>query len=112
VKNQKTIAAALILIAISGISAAAQLNSGMISARESICNVLYNIRMLLYYITSGVMVVTITLAGVRWIGSQEDAGERKRARESIVHAVVGGIIVLMAGWIVLMIVPLAQCALP
>ncbi|MCX6695059.1 MAG: pilin [Candidatus Altiarchaeota archaeon] len=101
----------LMLMAI-GLASATTVNSGMISARQAICDILYNIRDLLFYIAAGVAVVVITLQGIKWTGSADDPGARKQAKEGIVHAVIGLIIVMIAVWIVVLVFTGSQCALP
>ena len=103
----------LLLMATIGFAAAGgTTSSGMLSARAAICNILYNIRDLLFYIAAGVAVVVITMQGVKWAGSADDPGARKQAKEGIIHAVVGLIIVMIAVWIVVLVFTGSQCALP
>jgi hypothetical protein len=96
----------LLVLTMAGMAAAA---SGLASAKTRICLVLYNIRDLLFFISAGIAAVVIVLQGVKWIGSAEDPGARKQAKQGIIHAVVGLVIVLIAVWIVVMVVGAAQC---
>ncbi|MFH1125784.1 MAG: hypothetical protein V1703_01545 [Candidatus Altiarchaeota archaeon] len=70
---------------------------------STICTVLASIRTVLYLIAGGIGIVVITLQGIKWTGSADDPGARKQAKEGIIHAVVGLIIVLVAVWIVTMV---------
>lgn len=103
----------LILLGLVGVVYAAGYteSEGMTSAREAICGILYNIRTLLYFIAGGIAAVVITLQGIKWASSAEDPGARKQAKEGIIHAVVGLIIVMVAVWIVLMVIGGSQCGL-
>ncbi|MFC2162755.1 hypothetical protein ACFLRF_03665 [Candidatus Altiarchaeota archaeon] len=85
------------------------LSTGMISARSVLCRILYNIRMLLSFIAAAVAAVVITLQGLKWAGSAEDPGARKQAKQGMIHAVIGLIIVLLAIWIVTMIFTADTC---
>ena len=110
-KYKHVLAISLMALASIGfVSAAGTINSGMQSAQEAICNILYNIRNLLFYIAAGVAVVVITLQGVKWAGSADDPGARKQAKQGIVHAIIGLVIVMIAVWIVLMVFTGSQCA--
>lgn len=95
---KKTMSGLLIALFLAGY-ATAQV-SGVESAEEAICTVLANITWLLYMIAAGVGVVVIVLQGIKWAGSAEDPGARKQAKQGIIHAVVGLVIVLIAVWIV------------
>lgn len=73
------------------------------TAINAICSILTNIKILLYAIAAGVGIVVITLQGIKWAGSAEDPGARKQAKQGIIHAVVGLIIVLLAVHIVMIV---------
>ena len=45
---------------------------------------------------SGVAAFVIALAAIQWISSESDPGVRKKAKTSMVHAIVGLIIVMLA----------------
>ena len=108
--NKQLLLLGLLVLAI-GLASAASVSSGMLSARNAICNILYNIRDLLFYIAAGVAVVVITLQGIKWAGSADDPGARKQAKQGIVHAVVGLIIVMIAVWIVVLVFTGSQCGM-
>jgi len=93
-------AAGLMALFIAGYVAA---TGGSFSAATEICDILYNIRDLLHYIVGGIAAVVIVLQGVKWVGSAEDAGARKQAKQGIIHAVIGLIIVMLAVWVTLII---------
>ena len=91
----------LLLLTLVGLVAA---SGGLATAKTKICDILYNVRDLLTFIAGGVAAVVIVLQGIKWIGSAEDPGARKQAKQGIIHAVVGLVIVLIAVWIVVMVV--------
>ena len=70
--------------------------SGASSAARIICILLSRLVALLMAIAAGVGVVVITLQGIKWAGSAEDPGARKAAKQGIIHAIIGLIIVLLA----------------
>ena len=81
----------------------ARVSAGGSSAASALCEILINVRFMLFMIAAGVGVVVIVLQGIKWAGSAEDPGARKQAKQGIIHAVVGLVIVLIAVWIVTMI---------
>jgi hypothetical protein len=101
--------AGLVLLTLVGLVAAGA--TGLDSAKTRICEILYNIRDLLTFIAAGIAAVVIVLQGVKWVGSAEDPGARKQAKQGIIHAVVGLVIVLVAVWIVVMVVASNDCKL-
>ena len=103
--------AGLVLLTLVGLVAASGAATGLDSAKTRICEILYNIRDLLTFIAAGIAAVVIVLQGVKWVGSAEDPGARKQAKQGIIHAVVGLIIVLVAVWIVVMVVASNDCRL-
>jgi len=50
----------------------------------------------LWGISAAVATIVIVVAGIKWIGSSEDASARAQAKATIVHAVIGLIIVIVA----------------
>lgn len=91
--------------------AAASITGGATSAVMAICTVLENIIWLLYMIAAAIGVVVIVLQGIKWAGSAEDPGARKQAKQGIIHAVIGLIIVLLAIWIVQIVFTGDQCSI-
>ena len=102
----KKLLSILLVLAVAAYVSAA---SAATSATSAICQVLSNIQWMLYMIAAGVGVVVITLQGIKWTGSAEDPGARKQAKQGIIHAVVGLLIVLMAVWIVGLVFTSGQC---
>lgn len=101
-KNMKTASITGITLLLMAMIASAQ-SASTTYATSVICNVLVSIRTVLYLIAGGIGVVVITLQGVKWAGSADDPGARKQAKEGIIHAIVGLIIVLVAVAVVAMV---------
>lgn len=51
-------------------------------------------------VATGVAAVVMVIAGIKWIGSENDPGARKAAKDTMVHAIVGLIIVMIIGSII------------
>ena len=51
---------------------------------------------ILWGVSAAVATIVIVIAGIKWIGSSEDAGARAQAKSTIVHAIIGLIIVIVA----------------
>ena len=99
-KKMKQMAIASILaLCMVGLASA----QGTSEATSIICSVLASVRTVLFIIAGGIGVVVITLQGIKWAGSADDPGARKQAKEGIIHAIVGLIIVLAAIAVVTMV---------
>jgi ABC-type phosphate transport system permease subunit len=47
------------------------------------------------YIAVGIAALVMVLAGIKWIASENDPGARKAAKDAILHAIVGLIIIMI-----------------
>lgn len=69
----------------------------------------------LYYafvaIAGGIAVVMIVHGGIKWIGGADDPGARKNAKDQIIQAVVGLVLVLSAAAIVDILIAGGGCKL-
>ena len=77
--------------------------AGMTSAQSDVTSVITIITSLicrlilvLYGIAAAVASIVIVIAGIRWVGSAEDAGARASAKSTMIHAIIGLIIVIVA----------------
>lgn len=85
------------------------LTIGMASATTAatvmtiINDLLCKLLQVLWGVAAAVAIIVIVLAGIKWIGSSEDAGARAQAKSTIVHAIIGLLIVMIAltlvGWV-------------
>lgn len=66
------------------------------AAGSLVCQILSNVKVFFELIATGIAIVIIVINGIKWIGSSDDPGARKQAKEGIVHAIVGLIIVILA----------------
>jgi len=78
-------------------------------AAIAICSIFTNIYYVLYSAAGGIGTIIITLQGIKWIGSAEDRDARKLAKQGIIHAVIGLIIVMLAVSIVQLVFPTNTC---
>ena len=95
---------AMLTLSMSGAAASAQQQ-----ATSIICAVLGSIRTVLYLIAGGIGITVITLQGIKWAASADDPGARKQAKEGIIHAIVGLIIVIVAVAIVTLVFTQNYC---
>lgn len=81
--------------------ASAQASSSVITIINSL---LCRLLQVLFAVSAAVATIVIVMAGIKWIGSAEDAGARAQAKSTIVHAIIGLLIVMIAltlvGWVV------------
>jgi len=97
----------IVLMALGGLVSAQA--TGAQSAATAICTILANIAWLLTVIAAAVGIVVIVLQGIKWTGSAEDPGARKQAKQGIIHAVIGLVIVLIAVWVVVLVFGSNKC---
>lgn len=93
------------LMMVSGLVAAqAPGTTAATAAAGLVCNILQNVKIFFELVAAGIAIVIIVINGIKWIGSSDDPGARKQAKEGIIHAVVGLIIVILAVEIVGLVV--------
>jgi len=51
-------------------------------------------------IATGIAALVMVIAGVKWVASENDPGARKAAKDAMIHAVVGLIIITLIGSII------------
>ncbi len=90
----------IFLVALS-VNGAAQ---GVTTIENALSSILCVIINLLIFIAGGIAILIIILNGIKWIASGDDPGALKQARQGIVHAIVGLIIVLVSIFIVTTVV--------
>jgi len=97
-KRMKAMSIVGLILLLAGLASAQIAN-----VTNQICNILNNVRLVLLIVAGGIGAVVITLQGIKWAASADDPGARKQAKEGIIHAVVGLIIVVIAVAIVMMV---------
>ena len=70
--------------------------SAIVTPEETVNTFLCQIVLILWSITAGIATLVITLAGIKWMGSEDDLAARREAKITIIHAIIGLIIVLIA----------------
>jgi len=55
---------------------------------------------LFFYIAAAIASLVIVIAGIKWVGSGDDPGARTAAKNSIVSAIIGLIVILIATYLV------------
>lgn len=93
----------LVLVLLVVLALASTVSGQLEQLGESLCYTMLDVRNILYIVAGGIVAIVITLQGIKWSASADDPGARKQAKEGIVHAVVGLIIVILAAPIVLMV---------
>lgn len=63
---------------------------------STICLIINNLRNLLMMIAGAIATLVIVINGIKWTGSSDDPGARKQAKQGIIHAIVGLVIVMIA----------------
>jgi len=61
------------------------------------------------YISGMIAGLVFVMAGVKWVGSMDDPGARKQAKDTMIHAIVGLIIVIIAKTLVEVILGSQPC---
>jgi len=74
-------------------------------AKPILCGIYYTFIM----IAGALAAVMIVYAGIKWIGSSDDPGARKSAKETIIHAVVALVIIVVAARIVDLLIAGEKC---
>jgi len=81
-----------VLILVGMASAQTTLTSVITIITSFICRLIT----VLWGIVAAVAIIVIVIAGVRWVGSAEDASARAAAKTTIIHAIIGLIIIAVA----------------
>ncbi len=69
-------------------------------AAYAIACLLCRIMQIFFLIVGVLATLVIVIGGIKWIGSGEDPEARTQAKSTIIHAIIGIIIVLVAGYVV------------
>jgi len=85
--------------------AQAQSNATLYEAQTRVCYILQQFYDLLIYLASGIGVLMIVIQGLLWVTSGGDNKKRLAVKTSIVHVIVGLIIVSISLSIVNMAIP-------
>jgi hypothetical protein len=109
--NRKTIALQLLVLAVSAVSVSAQFDEYDFAdyvwtkIRPVLCGLYYTFA----YIAGALCALMFVIAGVRWIGSSDDPGVRKSAKETIIHSIVGLAVILASAAVVDLLIAGQKC---
>jgi hypothetical protein len=111
-KKMHMILVVLILFLLSGYAAAAStirkcsgcddagcLVRGSKCMCDIVCDIIDQVKFVLETIGPALVVVMFTYGGVKYVFSADDPGGRKAAKNTCIHAIIGGIIILLASWV-------------
>lgn len=101
--DKKFLILALLLIEILfGVVVSAQADVG--SVVSVLTCLLCKVFQIIFWAAAGIAAIVILVAGIKWIGSGDDPSARGAAKSTIVHAIIGLIIVLISASIVMWVV--------
>jgi hypothetical protein len=60
--------------------------------KSKMSKIVCSVSSVVFNIASGVAAVVFVIAGVKWVGSENDPGARKQAKDAMIHALVGLVI--------------------
>jgi hypothetical protein len=66
---------------------------------DIVCDIIDQVKFVLETIGPALVVVMFTYGGVKYVFSADDPGGRKAAKNTCIHAVIGGIIILLGSWV-------------
>jgi hypothetical protein len=66
---------------------------------DIVCDIIDQVKFVLETIGPALVVVMFTYGGVKYVFSADDPGGRKAAKNTCIHAIVGGIIILLGSWV-------------
>ena len=96
------------LISLLVVDVSADFTSAVTSVKNLLSRIVCVIVVTAVYIAGAIAILIIVINGIKWTTSSDDPGARKKAREGVVHAVIGLIIVLLAATIIGMITGAAE----
>jgi Mn2+/Fe2+ NRAMP family transporter len=103
-ENNRKIAFGLMLCALACILMPAMVSASIASdIVKPMVATICEIYALMYSIAGGLGALVITISGFKWVGSAEDPGARKQAKDAIIHALIGMLLISIAVNIVMLI---------
>lgn len=105
-RNKTTVILALALLVV---FASPSVSGGIVDEIiKPMTNAICAVYRLIKDVAGAIAALVITIAGFKWVGSAEDPGARKQAKDNIVHAIVGMLIISIAVDIVKLITDVAS----
>jgi len=71
---------------------------------SKVVNILCSMLMVIIFLAAGIAIIVVVLAGIKWSSAGDDPGARKQARDSVIHAIIGLIIVIVAAELVAVVI--------
>jgi len=107
--NKRVLAGVVLVILYLVFPASASIVSQIVSPMVSTICQIYSV---IYNAAGGIAALIITIAGFKWVGSAEDPGARKQAKDAIIHALIGMLLVVIATDLVQLITGSTGCTAP
>ena len=92
-KIYRVINTAVIILIISSGFASGGLADAIVGPLTSVICDLYDV---VLYVSGMIAALVFVMSGVKWVASMDDPGSRKAAKDTMIHAIVGLIIVVIA----------------
>jgi len=105
-KSRKIVLAVFSLFVLYAIVSASALVNDIVSPMTSTICKIYSV---MKGAAGGLAALVITMAGFKWVGSAEDPGARKQAKDTIIHALIGMLLISVATDIVFLITASTGC---
>ncbi len=85
--------ASLVFVVLLSSMASAQMVDSIVSPVSSVVCMIYRV---IVRVAGAIAGLVFVIAGVKWVASQDDPGERKQAKETMKNAIIGLIIIMVA----------------
>jgi len=95
-KMKKVLSTTGILLVVLVLWAADVAATGSTAVKDIVCPILRSIEWVLISVASALVVVMFIYGGLKYVFSADDPGGRKSGKNTCIHAVIGGIIVVVA----------------
>ena len=105
-KGKAVLAASTAAVAFSGLVSATKYGepgSWSTAVGQVLCQIINNLRNMLMMVAGAIATLVIVINGIKWSGSSDDPGARKQAKQGVIHAIVGLVIVMIAVSVVALI---------
>ncbi|MFH0861898.1 MAG: hypothetical protein V1875_02605 [Candidatus Altiarchaeota archaeon] len=77
--------------------------TGTLAMRNTVCRILDAIEFVITALGSSLVIIMFTYGGLKYVFGADDPGARKQGKNTCIHSVIGGIIIVIASLVVNMI---------
>jgi hypothetical protein len=105
-ERRKIILAVGLVVLCAALSASGTVKEIVAPMTQTIC-MIYDV---MKNMAGGLAALVITIAGFKWVGSAEDPGARKQAKDTIIHAIIGMLLISVATDLVKLITGSTGCS--